>query len=99
MAGIKPIRENLNGYGSWKSVFCKSSAAMIYYSLKIISPGVFLLATCVICAVVSLATGSSWTTAGTVGIALIGVGSGLGIPVKLELPQLTACFQGVEWKA
>ncbi|MEW6709129.1 MAG: Na+/H+ antiporter NhaC [Candidatus Riflebacteria bacterium] len=57
--------------------------AMIYYGLKIISPGVFLLATCVICAVVSLATGSSWTTAGTVGIALIGVGSGLGIPVNV----------------
>lgn len=57
--------------------------AMIYYGLKIISPGIFLVATCVICAIVSLATGSSWTTAATVGIALIGVGSGLGIPVNM----------------
>ncbi len=57
--------------------------AMIYYGLKIISPGIFLLATCVICAIVSTATGSSWTTAATVGIALIGVGSGLGIPTHI----------------
>ncbi|QXM07211.1 Na+/H+ antiporter NhaC [Crassaminicella indica] len=52
---------------------------MIYYGLKMISPGIFLVATCLICAIVSLATGSSWTTAGTVGIALLGVGAGLGI--------------------
>lgn len=53
---------------------------MIFYGLKIISPKIFLLATCIICAVVSISTGSSWTTAGTVGIALLGVGKGLGIP-------------------
>jgi len=53
---------------------------MIYYGLMIMSPGIFLVATCLICCVVALATGSSWTTAGTVGIALIGVGTGLGIP-------------------
>ncbi|WP_416390162.1 Na+/H+ antiporter NhaC [Tepidibacter hydrothermalis] len=53
---------------------------MIYYGLKILSPGIFLVATCIICAIVALATGSSWTTAGTVGIALLGVGQGLGIP-------------------
>ena len=57
--------------------------AMIFYGLKLISPGIFLLATCIICSIVSLATGSSWTTAATVGIALIGVGSGLGIPVNM----------------
>ncbi|MDD3148248.1 MAG: Na+/H+ antiporter NhaC, partial [Candidatus Riflebacteria bacterium] len=51
--------------------------------LKLISPGIFLVATCLICAIVALATGSSWTTAATVGIALIGVGSGLGIPVNM----------------
>lgn len=56
---------------------------LIYYGLMIMSPGIFLVATCLICSVVSLATGSSWTTAGTVGIALIGVGSGLGIPVEM----------------
>lgn len=59
--------------------------AMIYYGLMILSPGIFLVAGCVICCIVSLATGSSWTTAGTIGIALIGVGSGLGID-----PAMTA---------
>lgn len=56
---------------------------MIYYGLKILSPGIFLVATCIICSIVSLATGSSWTTAGTVGIALIGVGAGLGINLAI----------------
>jgi len=53
--------------------------AMIYYGLMILSPSVFLVAGCVLCCIVSLATGSSWTTAGTIGVALIGVGFGLGI--------------------
>ena len=53
---------------------------MIYYGLKILSPGIFLVATLLICSIVSLSTGSSWTTAATVGIALIGVGNGLGMP-------------------
>lgn len=57
--------------------------SLIYYGLKILSPGIFLVATCLICCVVSLATGSSWTTAGTVGIALIGVGTGLGIAPEI----------------
>ena len=56
---------------------------MIYYGLQILSPTYFLLATCVICCLVSLATGSSWSTAGTVGIALIGVGRGLGMPLPI----------------
>ena len=56
---------------------------MIYYGLQILSPGIFLLAACILCCIVSLATGSSWTTAGTVGIALIGVGGGLGIPLPM----------------
>ncbi|RKD31569.1 Na+/H+ antiporter NhaC [Thermohalobacter berrensis] len=56
---------------------------MIYYGLQILSPSIFLVATCLICCVVSLATGSSWTTAGTVGIALIGIGQGLGIPLPM----------------
>lgn len=53
--------------------------AMIYYGLMILKPGIFLFAGCIICSIVSLATGSSWTTAGTIGIALVGVGMGLGI--------------------
>lgn len=56
---------------------------LIVYGLKLLSPHVFLFATCLICAVVSLATGSSWTTAGTVGIALIGIGTGLGVPLPM----------------
>lgn len=56
---------------------------MIYYGLKFLSPGIFLTATLVICSIVSLGTGSSWSTAGTVGVALIGVGKGLGIPVSM----------------
>jgi len=56
---------------------------MIYYGLKVLSPGVFLVATLIICSIVSLGTGSSWSTAGTVGVALIGVGQGLGIPVPM----------------
>ncbi|MEQ1895500.1 MAG: Na+/H+ antiporter NhaC family protein, partial [Planctomycetota bacterium] len=47
--------------------------------LKLISPSVFLVTACLVCSVVSLATGSSWTTAGTVGVALVGVGTALGL--------------------
>ena len=53
--------------------------AMIYYGLKILNPTFFLLAACVICCLVSLATGSSWSTVATVGIALLGIGKALGI--------------------
>lgn len=52
--------------------------AMIYYGLQILSPGIFLLAACLVSAVVSVATGSSWTTVATVGIALLGIGKALG---------------------
>lgn len=53
---------------------------MIYYGIKLINPSWFLPVTLVICSVVSLATGSSWSTVGTVGIALIGIGNTLEIP-------------------
>jgi Na+:H+ antiporter, NhaC family len=56
---------------------------MIYYGLQFMSPSFFLVASCLICSIVSLATGSSWTTAGTVGVALIGVGKGLGVPLPM----------------
>lgn len=52
---------------------------LIVYGLHLLSPEVFLVATCLICGLVSLVTGSSWTTAGTIGVALIGVGEGLEI--------------------
>ncbi|MCU0419290.1 MAG: Na+/H+ antiporter NhaC [Cyclobacteriaceae bacterium] len=53
--------------------------AMIYYGLKILNPTIFLFAACVVCCVVSLATGSSWSTVATVGIALLGIGRALDI--------------------
>ncbi len=52
--------------------------AMIYYGLKIIHPAIFLLAACVVSAIVSLATGSSWSTVATLGIAMLGIGITLG---------------------
>ncbi len=54
--------------------------SMMYYGIKIISPKVFLLTACILCSIVSLATGSSWSTAGSMGVALIGVGTALGFP-------------------
>lgn len=53
--------------------------AMIYYGLKILNPTIFLFAATVVCCIVSLATGSSWSTVATVGIALLGIGKTLGI--------------------
>lgn len=53
--------------------------AMIYYGLEILNPTIFLFAATIVCAIVSVATGSSWTTAATVGIALIGIGTALGL--------------------
>ena len=53
--------------------------AMIYYGLQILNPTIFLFAACIVCAIVSIATGSSWTTAATVGIALMGIGKALGL--------------------
>ena len=53
--------------------------AFIHYGMMILQPGIFLFAACVVCAVLSLATGSSWGTVGTVGIALVGIGQALGL--------------------
>ena len=57
--------------------------AMIYYGLQILHPSIFFPACIVICAIISIATGSSWTTSATVGIALIGIGRALEIPVGM----------------
>ena len=57
--------------------------AMVYYGLQVLSPSVFLPASVIIAAIISLATGSSWTTSATVGIALVGIGSALGIPTGM----------------
>lgn len=58
---------------------------LIYYGLKALSPSVFLVTVCFICAVSSVSTGSSWTTAATFGVAFMGIGYGLNIP-----PAMTA---------
>ncbi len=57
--------------------------SMMYYGIKIISPKVFLFTTCILCCIVSLATGSSWSTAGSMGVALMGVGTALGFPAAM----------------
>ncbi len=53
--------------------------SMIYYGLAILNPSVFFAAACAICCITSLATGSSWTTAGTVGVALVGIAAAQGL--------------------
>ncbi|WP_298535776.1 Na+/H+ antiporter NhaC [uncultured Algibacter sp.] len=57
--------------------------SMIYYGLQLLNPTIFLAACVVICAIISIATGSSWTTSATVGIALIGIGETLGISLGM----------------
>ena len=67
--------------GSW--ILSGTVPTMIYYSLLILDPAIFYAASCVICALISLSIGSSWTVAGTVGIALIGAAGGLGVSVEV----------------
>jgi NhaC family Na+:H+ antiporter len=56
---------------------------LMYYGLSVLTPEVFLPATAILAAVVAFSIGSSWTTAGTLGVAFIGIGSGLGIPAPM----------------
>ncbi len=56
---------------------------MIYYGLQILNPTIFLAATVIICSIISVATGSSWTTSATVGIALIGIANALDISLGM----------------
>ncbi len=69
--------------GAW--ILSGTVPTMIYYSLLILDPAIFYAASCVICALIALSIGSSWTVAGTVGIALIGASGGLGLS-----PETTA---------
>jgi len=57
--------------------------SMIYYGLQILNPTIFLAACVLICSIISIATGSSWTTSATVGIALIGIGDALGVSMGM----------------
>ena len=65
--------------GSW--MMSGVVPTMIYYGMKVITPSLFLFMACFICALVSLITGSSWTTVATVGIALVGIGTAHGYSV------------------
>ncbi|MCG8481957.1 MAG: Na+/H+ antiporter NhaC [Clostridia bacterium] len=65
--------------GSW--VAAGTVPYMIYLGLKVLSPGMFLFVTCLVCSIMSVMMGTSWGTISTVGIALIGVSAGLGIPL------------------
>lgn len=67
--------------GAW--LISGVTPALIYYGMEIMNPKIFLFAACVICIVVSLATGSSWTAVATVGVALVGIGSALEIHAGL----------------
>ncbi|OOF57699.1 Na+/H+ antiporter NhaC [Rodentibacter myodis] len=58
-------------------------ATMIYYGLKLISPSLFLFTICIICGLVTLSIGSSWSTMGTIGVAAIGIGLSIGIPTPM----------------
>jgi NhaC family Na+:H+ antiporter len=69
--------------GTW--IMSGTVPTMIYYSLLILHPAVFYAASCLICGLIALSIGSSWTVAGTVGIALIGAAAGMGLS-----PEITA---------
>lgn len=62
--------------GAW--MVCGVVPTLIYYGIQIIDPNFFLVSTCIICSIVSVMTGSSWTTIATIGIALLGIGKALG---------------------
>ncbi len=65
--------------GSW--IACGTIPMIIFYGLKLISPQYFLFTACLVCSITSLATGTSWGTIGTLGVAFIGIAMGLGIPL------------------
>lgn len=64
--------------GSW--IIAGTVPTILYYGFSIFSPSSFLFSVCIICAIISVATGTSWGTVGTVGLAMMGIGLGLGIP-------------------
>ncbi len=64
--------------GSW--MVSGTIPMFIFYGLKLISPGLFLVSCCLVCSMVSLFTGTSWGTVGTIGVAFMGVAEGLNIP-------------------
>ena len=67
--------------GTW--IIAGTVPTMIYYGMQILHPDYFYAASCLLCAVVALSIGSSWTVAGTLGIALIGISSAMGLDVNI----------------
>ena len=74
--------------GTW--MISGTIPTMIYYGMKFLSPGIFLVMTCLIAAIMSVMTGTSWGTVSTVGVALMGVSAGLGIPLAYTAGAVTA---------
>ncbi|MFK2826524.1 Na+/H+ antiporter NhaC [Bacillus sp. B190/17] len=68
---------------------------MIYYGLDILSPSYFLPAAAVICSIVAIASGNAWTAAGTIGIAIMGIGAGLGVNLAMVAGAvISGCYFG-----
>lgn len=82
--GLKSILIML-AVGALIAVFAASGTVptIIYYGIKLMNPRFYLLSTLILCSIVSLCTGTSWGTIGTVGVALLCIGSGLGIPAGI----------------
>lgn len=74
--------------GSW--IASGTIPMLIFYGLKMISPRFFLVTACLVCSVISLVTGTSWGTVGTIGIAFIGIAQGLGIPLGAAAGAIVA---------
>ncbi len=74
--------------GSWMA--CGTIPMVIFYGLKLISPQFFLVTACVVCSITAVATGTSWGTIGTLGVAFIGIAMGLGIPLGAAAGAIVA---------
>lgn len=82
--------------GSW--VLSGTMPAMVYHGLSLLTPGMFLPIGAILCAIVGLATGSSWTASGTVGVALMGIAVGLGInPAIAAGMVISGAYMGDKW--
>ncbi len=74
--------------GSW--IASGTIPMIIYYGLKLISPRFFLFTACLVCSITAMATGTSWGTIGTIGVAFIGIAMGLGIPLGTAAGAIVA---------
>lgn len=82
--------------GTW--VLAGTMPAMVYYGLQLLSPAVFLIVGAVLTGIVGLASGSSWTASGTVGVALMGIAAGLGInPAIAAGMVISGAYMGDKW--